>query len=111
VTRFLHGTSDNSGRHRQRNPLASQSNTGKTRTLRPWKARFGLMEWGGGFSLTPNLNRGCPSQSSRPGDYDGNIVPYAPKFRANAALQLPASKLSSSLHGPLTPASKYGRPG
>ncbi len=76
------------------NPLLSQSNTGKT-------VHYGLegslgVELGGGFSLDSNLTW-VPVSEFTTGDYDGNRLPYAPKFLANAALNYQQGKLSSSL--------------
>ena len=76
------------------NPLLSQSNAGKTK-------HYGLegslgLELGGGFSLDSNLT--CvPVSEFTTVQYNGNRLPYAPKFLANAALNYQQGKLSSSL--------------
>lgn len=75
-------------------PNLSQSNAGKTEHS---GAEFALAyDFGAGFSLDTNATW-IPTSKFKTGDYQGNRLPYAPKFMANIGLNYSVDNLKAAL--------------
>ncbi|ODN66790.1 TonB-dependent receptor family protein [Methylophaga muralis] len=75
-------------------PNLSRSNAGESKHY-GLEAALGY-ELGGGFSVDTNLTW-VPYSKFEAGEFDGNRLPYSPKFLANVALNYTQGKFSSSL--------------
>lgn len=75
-------------------PNLSRSNAGESKHY-GLEAALGY-ELGGGFSVDTNLTW-VPYSKFEAGEFEGNRLPYSPKFLANVALSYTQGKFSSSL--------------
>ncbi|TVP90593.1 MAG: TonB-dependent siderophore receptor [Pseudomonadaceae bacterium] len=87
-------------------PNLSQSNAGKTRHY-GLEAALGY-EIGGGFSVDSNLTW-VPKSEFSSGEFNGNRLPYAPKYLANLGLNYTQGKLAGALTAHYQSA-QYGDP-